>query len=237
MIHYRALFDDLLGDPRMHGPDRRRPNPSRLAQTPLPRTVTRTPAKLSASWRRSRRRSRHQPVIQWTAASRGADEMTSSETASHHQVMPENDQDMPDLDPHPGGAPLAGDPESPGPRESGYPGVTPTGGAAEEPGVAGTADAAAPFAFSRPPVTELEPAPAEPFAFSTAPVTEPEPAPSAPHATDGASPGTRWPEIQAMFVDDPRLCAAGGWSPRRQRRRPRRVPQRAAAFTAARLAG
>jgi hypothetical protein len=96
--------------------------------------------------------------------------------------MPDNDQDMPDLDPHPGGATLAGDPESSGPRESGYPGVTP----AEELGVAGTADAAQPFAFSR------------------APVAEPEAAPAELHSTDGASPGTRWPEIQAMFVDDPR---------------------------------
>ena len=113
--------------------------------------------------------------------------MTSpSETASQHQVMPENDQDMPDRDPHPGDAALAGDPESPGPPESGCPGVTPAGSAAGEPGVVGAADAA------------------EPFAFSRAPVTGPEPAPADPHATDGASPGTRWPEIQAMFVDDPR---------------------------------
>jgi len=131
--------------------------------------------------------------------------MTSpSETASQHQVMPENDQDMPDRDPHPGDAALAGDPESPGPPESGCPGVTPAGSAAGEPGVVGAADAAEPFAFSRAPVTGPEPAPAEPFAFSRAPVTGPEPAPADPHATDGASPGTRWPEIQAMFVDDPR---------------------------------
>jgi hypothetical protein len=46
--------------------------------------------------------------------------MTSpSETASHHQVMPDNDQDMPDLDQYPGGATLAGDPESPGPPSPG----------------------------------------------------------------------------------------------------------------------
>jgi hypothetical protein len=31
-------------------------------------------------------------------------------------------------------------------------------------------------------------------------------APAAPPAADSARPGTRWPEIQAMFVDDPRSC-------------------------------
>jgi hypothetical protein len=113
--------------------------------------------------------------------------MTSpSETESHYQVVPENDHDMPELDPHPADATLEGDPESPDPAESGYPGVTAAGRAAEEPGFAGKADPAAPFAFSRAPVAEPEPAPAEPL------------------ATDDASPGTRWHEIQAMFVDDPR---------------------------------
>jgi len=34
-------------------------------------------------------------------------------------------------------------------------------------------------------------------------VPEPEPAPATPLTTNGASLGTRWPEIQAMFVDDP----------------------------------
>jgi len=109
--------------------------------------------------------------------------MTSpSETASHHQVVPEDNQTIPELDR-----------TSPAPAGSGYPGVTAAGSTAGEPGAVGTADAEAPFAFSMAPVTEPE----------MASVPEPEPAPATPLTTNGASLGTRWPEIQAMFVDDP----------------------------------
>ena len=41
-----------------------------------------------------------------------------------------------------------------------------------------------------------------PFAFSTAPGAGPGPVPAEPLTTNDASAGTRWPEIQAMFVDD-----------------------------------
>jgi hypothetical protein len=131
--------------------------------------------------------------------------MTSpSETASYHQVVPEDDQNMPELDADPGGVSLAGHPESPAPAESGYPGVTSAGSAAEKPDVADTADAEAPVAFSMAPAAQPEPVPATPNSFPAAPVAEPEPALPEPLSTNGASPGTRWPEIQAMFVDDPR---------------------------------
>jgi len=101
--------------------------------------------------------------------------MTSpSETATDHQVVPEDNQAIPELDR-----------TSPAPAGPWYPGVTAAGSTADEPGAAATADAEAPFAFS------------------TAPVTEPEPASETPLTTNGASLGTRWPEIQAMFVDDP----------------------------------
>lgn len=131
--------------------------------------------------------------------------MTSpSETASHHQAVPEDDQNMPEPDPDPAGATPAGDPQSPAPAEPGYPGVTATGSAAEEPGPAGSDDAAEPFAFSRSPAAEPGSAPERPFAFSRSPVAEPGSAPAAPVARDSTSPGTRWQGIQAMFVDDPR---------------------------------
>lgn len=125
--------------------------------------------------------------------------MTSpSETASHHQVVPEDDQNIPELD------------REPAPTGSGYLGAAAAGSTAGEPGAAGTADAEAPFAFitaagstaGEPGVASTADAEA-PFTLSTAPATEPEPAPEAPLTTNGANLGTRWPEIQAMFVDDP----------------------------------
>jgi hypothetical protein len=128
--------------------------------------------------------------------------MTSpSETASPDQVVPEDDQSIPELER-----------QSPAPTGSGYPGVTAAGSTADEPGAAGTADAEAPFAFvTVAGSTADEPGAADstadaeaPFAFSTTPVTEPEPAPAVPLAANGANLSTRWPEIQAMFVDDPR---------------------------------
>lgn len=74
------------------------------------------------------------------------------------------------------------------PRLSWHPDVTAVGSTAEEPGATGRADAEAPVTSSPSPAAGLGTAPA------------------APAAADSARPGTRWPEIQAMFVDDPRSC-------------------------------
>jgi hypothetical protein len=129
---------------------------------------------------------------------------------------------MPEPSWDPPGAIPPGDPRSPAPAASGYPGITPVHSAPAEPGLAEADHAETPFAFSVPPATEPEPAPQTPFAFSVPPAaeprsapetpfafsvppaTEPGPAPAAPAARDSTSPGTRWQEIQSMFVDDPR---------------------------------
>jgi hypothetical protein len=113
--------------------------------------------------------------------------MTSpSETASDHQAAPEDSQNMPGPSWDPAGAIPEGDPRSPAPAASGYPGVTAAGSAAAEPGLAEGEDAE------------------RPFAFSGSPAAEPGSAPAASVARDSTSPGTRWQTIQAMFVDDPR---------------------------------
>ena len=131
--------------------------------------------------------------------------MTSpSETASDPQAVPEDNQNMPEPSWDPAGAIPEGDPQSPAPAASGYPGITAVHSAAAEPGLAEGDDADTPFAFSRSPAAEPEPATETPFAFSRSPAAEPEPAAAAPVARDSTSPSTRWHEIQAMFVDDPR---------------------------------
>jgi hypothetical protein len=113
--------------------------------------------------------------------------MTSpSETARAHQAGPADDQNMPEPSWDPAGARPEGDPQSPAPAASGHPDATAVDSAAAEPGLAGSDDAAAPFAFSR------------------SPATEPELAPAVPVARDSTSPDTRWQGIQSMFVDDPR---------------------------------
>ena len=113
--------------------------------------------------------------------------MTSpGETASDPQAVPEDNQNMPGPNWDPAGAIPEGDPRSPAPAASGYPGVITVGSAAAEPGLAEGDDAERPFAFSR------------------SPAAEPGSAPAAPVARDSTSPGTRWQGIQAMFVDDPR---------------------------------
>jgi hypothetical protein len=115
--------------------------------------------------------------------------MTSpSETARDHRAGPADDQNMPEPSWDPADARPEGDPQSPAPAASGYPGVTAVGSAAAEPGLAGRDDAAAPFASS---------------ASSASPAAEPGSAPAAPVARDDTSPGTRWQAIQSMFVDDP----------------------------------
>jgi len=112
--------------------------------------------------------------------------MTSpSETAMDYQAVPEDSQNMPEPSWDPAGAIPEGDPQSAAPAASGYPGTTAVDSAPAGPGLAEGDDAEMPFAFSR------------------SPAAEPEPAPAAPVARDGTSPDTRWHEIQSMFVDDP----------------------------------
>jgi len=131
--------------------------------------------------------------------------MTSpSETASDPQAVPEDNQNMPEPSWDPAGAIPEGDPQSPAPAASGYPGITAVHSAPAEPGLAEGDDAETPFAFSRSPAAEPGSAPERPFAFSRPPAAEPGSAPAAPVARDSTSPGTRWQGIQAMFVDDPR---------------------------------
>jgi hypothetical protein len=113
--------------------------------------------------------------------------MTSPrETAGDYQMVPEDDRDMPEEStPDPAGAIVAGEPHSPAPAASEDPGATAVGSAAEEPGVAGRADAESPSSVSA--------AGAEPGSTRASPV-----------ASDSTISGGRWHEIQAMFVDDPR---------------------------------
>jgi hypothetical protein len=114
--------------------------------------------------------------------------MTSpSETATDHQMVPQDDADALERIPDPAG-PLPT--ENPWQADyarvwqAGPVGVSP----AEEPEVVGRGDAEGSTAF-------------------TVPDAEPEPVPEAPVASATASPSTRWQEIQAMFIDDPRTCA------------------------------
>jgi hypothetical protein len=131
--------------------------------------------------------------------------MTSpSETASDHQAVPEDNQNMPEPSWDPAGAIPEGDPRSPAPAASGYPGITAVHSAPAGAGLAEADGAETPFAFSVPPAAEPRSVPETPFAFSVPPAAEPGPAPAEPAARDSTSPGTRWQEIQSMFVDDPR---------------------------------
>ena len=115
--------------------------------------------------------------------------MTSpSETAAVHQMAADDDEGMLGRIPDPAG-PLPA--ENPQPAD--YAGVwqpepTAVGSPADEPEVVGRGDA-------------------ERFTTFPVPGAEPESVPEAPAASATASPSTRWHEIQAMFVDDPRACA------------------------------
>jgi hypothetical protein len=107
--------------------------------------------------------------------------MTSpGETAMDYPMVPENGQDAPERAPDPAGAILTADPRPPAPAASGYTGATAPGSAAGE-SAAGKTDAESPLAVP-------------------APGTEPGPARPSP-AVKGS---TRWHDIQAMFIDDPR---------------------------------
>jgi len=114
-------------------------------------------------------------------------------------MMPDHNPPPPErLTADPASATVADDLPSPTPVTWGYPGDG-SADAEEEPSESGRADA-------------------EVLSLVATPVAEPEPASSSPAADDpehgpaGASPalngstslGARWPEIQAMFVDDPR---------------------------------
>jgi hypothetical protein len=126
---------------------------------------------------------------------------TSGETAEEHQMVPEDDRDMPQglemvpedgrdmpqgLDLDSAGVITAGDPESPDPAAAEYPGATDADSALAEPGVADVSDAESPPAV----VSAL--------------VAEPELTLASPVADDSTSADARWHEILAMFVDDPR---------------------------------
>lgn len=113
--------------------------------------------------------------------------MTSpSETAIDHQMAAEDDQDMRERIPAPAEPLWAGNPQ-PAADGDWHPGATAAGSPAEEPEVAGPDDA-------------------ERSMTLTVPDAEPEsiPEPPAVTATSTATMSTRWHEIQAMFVDDPR---------------------------------
>ena len=94
-----------------------------------------------------------------------------------YQMVPENGQDAPERTPDPAGAILAADPRSPAPAASGYTGATAPGSAAGEPGAVGKTGAESPLAAA-----------------------VPRPARPSPAAKDH----TRWHDVQAMFIDDPR---------------------------------
>jgi hypothetical protein len=109
--------------------------------------------------------------------------MTSpGETAMDYQMVPENGQDAPERTPDPAGAILAADPRPPAPAASGCTDATASGSAAGEPGAAGKTDAERPLA-------------------TPAPRAGVGPARPSPAVKDS----TPWHDIQAMFIDHPRL--------------------------------
>jgi hypothetical protein len=115
--------------------------------------------------------------------------MTSpSETATDHQMAAEDDEGMLGRIPDPAG-PLPAENLQPADYAGVWqPGPTAVGSPAEEPEIVGRGDAERSTPF---PVPDAEP------------VSVPE----APAASATASLSTRWHEIQAMFVDDPRTSA------------------------------
>ena len=107
-----------------------------------------------------------------------------SETATDHQMAAE-DEDTLERIPDPAGPLLTENPQPAAPTGVWHPGGAAVGSAAEEPEVAGQGDAERSMTFA-------------------VPETEPESIPESPAASATASLSTRWHEIQAMFVDDPR---------------------------------
>jgi len=100
-----------------------------------------------------------------------------------YPMVPENGQGAPERTPDPAGAVITADPRPAVPAASGYTGATASGSAAGEPGATGKTDAESPLAA---PVPRAEPGPARP----------------SPAVKDS----TRWHDIQAMFIDDPRAA-------------------------------
>ena len=115
--------------------------------------------------------------------------MTSpSETATNHQMAAEDDEGMLGRIPDPAGPLPAENPQPADYAGVWQPGPTAVGSPADEPEVVARGDAERSTTF---PV----------------PGAEPESVPQAPAASATASLSTRWHEIQAMFVDDPRSSA------------------------------
>jgi hypothetical protein len=112
--------------------------------------------------------------------------MTSpGETAIDHQVAAEDDKDTLERRPDPTGL-LRTENSQPAARAAvWHPGATVMASPADESKVAGHGDAERSMTFS-------------------VPDAEPESIPEFPAASATASESTRWHEIQAMFVDDPR---------------------------------
>lgn len=120
--------------------------------------------------------------------------MTSpTQTSWDHQIMPEDNQNVPDqgmpeeVIPDPAAATMTADPQLPAAAANEDPGVTAVGSPIAEPGVADGVDGERPSAVS-------------------APGAETASAGASPAASDSTRPSTRWHEIQAMFVDDPRAA-------------------------------
>ena len=115
--------------------------------------------------------------------------MTSpSDTAIDHQMVAEDDEDMLKRISDPVGPLLTESPQPAAPSGVWHQDATAVGSPAEEPEVAGRGDAERSMTFALPDA-------------------EPESIPESPAASATASLSTRWHEIQAMFVDDPRSCA------------------------------
>ena len=115
--------------------------------------------------------------------------MTSlSETAADHQLVPEDDQIIPEGPAaDPAAVTVTDDPQPAGPAALGYRTAAAVNGVAEEPAATGE--------------TEMEIPPA-----AAAPGAPPGSIRDIPAVTDDTSAGVRWHEIQATFVDDPRAC-------------------------------
>jgi hypothetical protein len=112
--------------------------------------------------------------------------MTSpAETAIDHQMAAQDDKDTLERRLDPAGPLLTENPQPVAPAAAWHPGATVMASPADESKVAGHGDADRSMTFS-------------------VPHAQPESIPESPAASATASVSTRWHEIQAMFVDDPR---------------------------------
>jgi hypothetical protein len=106
----------------------------------------------------------------------------------------ENDEDLRDRIPDPARPLWTGNPQ-PASDGAWHPDATAAGSPAEEPEVTGRDDAERSMNLT---VSDAEP---------ESPDAEPESIPESPAVSATATMSTRWHEIQAMFVDDPRASA------------------------------